>query len=161
MSDWVHSVHYTAPFYVSNNNYVKIAVDRVQAADQCMYNVLLLSTGMFYPETYYLGPSLEIIYSTFPCCFFRHSLLFLPVDNGPLKKKIKRHGVLFVCLAPTDSGKIHKVLEADSKPFVISQTQLSSRSPVQSIQLDAKRVRLMHDTPPFPRVSDGFLMLML
>ncbi|CAF98337.1 unnamed protein product [Tetraodon nigroviridis] len=45
MSDWVHSVHYTAPFYVSNNNYVKIAVDRVQAADQCMYNVLLLSTG--------------------------------------------------------------------------------------------------------------------
>uniref|UniRef100_H3CSL6 Semaphorin 7A (JohnMiltonHagen blood group) n=1 Tax=Tetraodon nigroviridis TaxID=99883 RepID=H3CSL6_TETNG len=86
MSDWVHSVHYTAPFYVSNNNYVKIAVDRVQAADQCMYNVLLLST---------------------------------------------------------DSGKIHKVLEADSKPFVISQTQLSSRSPVQSIQLDAKRKRLV------------------
>lgn len=43
MSDWVHSI----PFYVSNNNYIKIAVDRVQAADQRMYNVLLLSTGMF------------------------------------------------------------------------------------------------------------------
>lgn len=46
MSDWVHSIHYTAPFYVSNNNYIKIAVDRVQAADQRMHNVLLLSTGM-------------------------------------------------------------------------------------------------------------------
>lgn len=48
MSDWVHPIHYTAPFYVSNNNYVKIAVDRVQAADQHMYNVLLLSTGTLY-----------------------------------------------------------------------------------------------------------------
>lgn len=45
MSDWVHSVHYKTPFYVSNNNYTKIAVDRVQAADQRMYNVLLLATG--------------------------------------------------------------------------------------------------------------------
>lgn len=47
MSDWVHSIHYTAPFYVSNNNYIKIAVDRVQAADLRTYNVLLLSTGTF------------------------------------------------------------------------------------------------------------------
>lgn len=47
MNDWVHSIHYKAPFYVSNNNYIKIAVDSVQAADQRMYNVLLLSTGMF------------------------------------------------------------------------------------------------------------------
>lgn len=46
MNNWVHSIHYTAPFYVSNNNYIKIAVDRVQAADQRMHNVLLLSTGM-------------------------------------------------------------------------------------------------------------------
>ncbi|XP_075946025.1 semaphorin-7A [Anarhichas minor] len=44
MTDWVHSVHYTAPFYISSNNYTKIAVDRVQAADQHMYNVLLLAT---------------------------------------------------------------------------------------------------------------------
>ncbi|XP_068579641.1 semaphorin-7A [Cebidichthys violaceus] len=44
MTDWVHSVHYKAPFYISSNNYTKIAVDRVQAADQRMYNVLLLAT---------------------------------------------------------------------------------------------------------------------
>ncbi|XP_051918251.1 semaphorin-7A isoform X2 [Hippocampus zosterae] len=44
MSDWVHSVHYVNPFYVSNENYTKIVVDRVQAADQSVYSVLLLAT---------------------------------------------------------------------------------------------------------------------
>lgn len=46
MTDWVHSKEYTAPFYISSNNYTKIAVDRVQAADSHVHNVLLLSTGM-------------------------------------------------------------------------------------------------------------------
>lgn len=50
MTDWVHSMHFAAPFYISSNNYTKIAVDQVQAADQCMYNILLLSTGMFWFE---------------------------------------------------------------------------------------------------------------
>lgn len=61
-----------------------------------------------------------------------------------------------MCAVPTDSGKIHKVLEAGSEPFVISQTQLSSHSPVQSIKLDSKKVQLMRDTPPFPQMSRGF-----
>ncbi|KAM3609607.1 uncharacterized protein V6R79_017694 [Siganus canaliculatus] len=86
MNDWVHSLHHTAPFYVSNNNYTKIVVDQVQAADQHVYNVLLLST---------------------------------------------------------DSGKIHKVLEAGSEPFIISETQLSSQSPIQSLILDSKKKRLV------------------
>ncbi|XP_034734083.1 semaphorin-7A isoform X1 [Etheostoma cragini] len=86
MTDWIHSVHYRAPFYISSNNYTKIAVDRVQAADQRMYNVLLLAT---------------------------------------------------------DLGKIHKVLEAGSEPFIISETQLSSRSAIQSMKLDSKKKRLV------------------
>lgn len=55
MSDWVHSIQYTAPFYISNNNYIKITVDRVQAADQRLYNILLLSTGTFYLRLRYPG----------------------------------------------------------------------------------------------------------
>lgn len=47
MKDWVHSVHRTAPFYTSNNNYIKIVVDRVQAAAGRTFNILLLSTGAF------------------------------------------------------------------------------------------------------------------
>lgn len=86
MSEWVHSVHYKTPFYVSSNNYTKIAVDRVRAADQHFYNILLLAT---------------------------------------------------------DSGKIHKVLEADSEPFIISETQLSSRSTIQSMKLDSKKKKLV------------------
>ncbi|XP_057693550.1 semaphorin-7A isoform X2 [Corythoichthys intestinalis] len=86
MSDWVHSVHYTAPFYVSNNNYTKIVVDRVQAADQRMYSVLLLAT---------------------------------------------------------DSGKIHKVLESGSEPFIISQTQIPSQSNLQSMKLDSQKKKLV------------------
>lgn len=86
MTDWVHSMHRTAPFYVSNNNYTKIAVDRVQAVDQHMYNILLLAT---------------------------------------------------------DSGKIHKVLEAGSEPFIISETQLPSSSTVQSMKLDSKKKKLV------------------
>lgn len=93
MKDWVHSVHYTAPFYVSSNNYTKIVVDRVQAADQNMYNVLLLAT---------------------------------------------------------DSGKIHKVLEAGSEPFIISETelsnsssQLSNTSTIQVMKLDSKQKKLV------------------
>lgn len=86
MTDWVHSVHYTAPFYVSSNNYTKIAVDQVQAADQHTYNVLLLAT---------------------------------------------------------DSGKIHKVLEAGAEPFIISETQLSNSSTIQAMKLDSKKKKLV------------------
>ncbi|XP_070686768.1 semaphorin-7A [Pempheris klunzingeri] len=86
MTDWVHSVHYAAPFYVSSNNYTKISVDRVQAADGHMYNILLLAT---------------------------------------------------------DSGKIHKVLEAGSEPFIISETQLYSHSPMQSMKLDSRKKKLV------------------
>ncbi|XP_033941057.1 semaphorin-7A isoform X1 [Pseudochaenichthys georgianus] len=86
MNDWVESIHQTAPFYVSSNNYTKIAVDRVQAADGCMHNILLLAT---------------------------------------------------------DSGKIHKVLEAGEEPFIISETQLSSHSTVQSMKLDSKKKKLV------------------
>ncbi|CAN9499339.1 unnamed protein product [Ophioblennius macclurei] len=86
MTDWVHSQHYTAPFYVSSNNYTKIVVDRVQAADQNMYNVLLLAT---------------------------------------------------------DSGKIHKVLEAGSEPFIISETRLSNTSTIQVMKLDSSKKTLV------------------
>ncbi|XP_044049173.1 semaphorin-7A [Siniperca chuatsi] len=86
MTDWVQSLHHTAPFYISSNNYTKIAVDRVQAADQHMYNILLLAT---------------------------------------------------------DSGKIHKVLEAGSEPFIISETQLFSSSTIQSLKLDSKKKKLV------------------
>ena len=48
MTDWIHSIHYAAPFYISNNNYTKIVVDQVQAVDQQIYNVLYLSTGMLW-----------------------------------------------------------------------------------------------------------------
>ncbi|XP_069019637.1 semaphorin-7A isoform X1 [Embiotoca jacksoni] len=86
MTEWVHSLHYTAPFYISSNNYTKIAVDRVQAADQRLYNILLLAT---------------------------------------------------------DSGKIHKVLEAGSEPLIISQTQLSNSSAIQAMKLDSKKKKLV------------------
>ncbi|KAK5867353.1 hypothetical protein PBY51_011854 [Eleginops maclovinus] len=86
MTDWVQSMHQTAPFYVSSNNYTKIAVDRVRAADGRMHNILLLAT---------------------------------------------------------DSGKIHKVLEDGAEPFIISETQLSSRSTVQSMKLDSKKRKLV------------------
>ncbi|XP_017261087.1 semaphorin-7A [Kryptolebias marmoratus] len=86
MTNWVHSLHYKAPFYISNNNYTKMAVDRVQAADRQTYNILLLAT---------------------------------------------------------DSGKIHKVLEAGSEPFIISETQLSTNSTVQTMKLDSKKKTLV------------------
>lgn len=86
MADWVHSVHSKAPFYVSSYNYTKIVVDRVQGADNKLYNVLLLTT---------------------------------------------------------DSGKVHKVLEADTKPFLISETRLMHHSSVLSVKLDSKKKTLL------------------
>ncbi|XP_068459717.1 semaphorin-7A [Clinocottus analis] len=97
MTDWVHSMHYTAPFYISNNNYTKIAVDRVQAADQHMYNVLLLAT---------------------------------------------------------DSGTIHKVLESRSEPFIISETQLSSRSTIKSMKLISTKKKLVVGFPEKIAIMD-------
>ncbi|XP_035498125.1 semaphorin-7A isoform X2 [Scophthalmus maximus] len=85
MTDWVHSVHYTAPFYTSSIKYTRIAVDQVQAVDH-VYNVLLLAT---------------------------------------------------------DSGKIHKILEAGSEAFIISETQLSYNSTLQSMKLDSKQKKLV------------------
>ncbi|CAL8356226.1 unnamed protein product [Lota lota] len=87
MSEWLHStINPLAPLYVSNYNYTKLAVDRVQAADLSMYNVLLLAT---------------------------------------------------------DTGKIHKCLELGSDIFIISETQLSNRSSVQSMILSSHKKRLI------------------
>ncbi|KAM8861758.1 semaphorin-7A-like isoform 1-T1 [Synchiropus picturatus] len=86
MSQWVYPLHSSAPFYVSNYHYRKIAVDTVQAADQHLYNVLLLAT---------------------------------------------------------DSGRIHKVLESGSEPFIILQTEPLSNSSVHSMKLDSKRKKLV------------------
>lgn len=97
MTDWVHSMHYRAPFYTSSNNYTKIAVDRVQAADQHMYNVLLLAT---------------------------------------------------------DSGTIHKVLESESKPFIISETQLSGRSTIKSMKLVSTKKKLVVGFPEKISIMD-------
>ncbi|XP_038124805.1 semaphorin-7A isoform X2 [Cyprinodon tularosa] len=90
MVNWVHPLHYKAPFYVSNYNYTKIAVDQVKAADGQLYNVLLLAT---------------------------------------------------------DTGKIHKVLEAGSEPFIISETQLSNSSTIQAMKLDSKKKKLVVGFP--------------
>ncbi|XP_034390107.1 semaphorin-7A isoform X3 [Cyclopterus lumpus] len=97
MTDWVHSMHYRAPFYISSNNYTKLVVDRVQAADQHMYNVLLLAT---------------------------------------------------------DSGTIHKVLESRSKPFIISETQLSSRSTIKSMKLVSTKKKLVVGFPEKVSIMD-------
>ncbi|KAM4733932.1 semaphorin-7A [Anableps anableps] len=86
MVDWVYSLHRKAPFYISNYNYTKIVVDQVEAADQQVYNVLILAT---------------------------------------------------------DTGKIHKVLENGSEPFIISETQLSSISTIQAMKLDSKKKKLV------------------
>ncbi|XP_029008337.1 semaphorin-7A [Betta splendens] len=48
-----------------------------------------------------------------------------------------------VLLLATDSGKVHKVLEAGSEPFIISETQLSSSSSLQSMKLDSRKKMLV------------------
>lgn len=45
MKDWIHPIQQETPFFTSNKNFTKIAVDRVQASDENMHNVLLLATG--------------------------------------------------------------------------------------------------------------------
>lgn len=90
MTDWVHSVHYRAPFYISSNNYTKIVVDRVQAADQRVYNILFLATGMFW-----LGKdTLFLVFRTYSylclVCFLvdpacNHALFVIAVRNNGLK----------------------------------------------------------------------------
>lgn len=44
MKDWIHPIQNETPFFTSNKNFTKIAVDRVQASDERMHNVLLLAT---------------------------------------------------------------------------------------------------------------------
>lgn len=152
MTNWVHSVHRTAPFYVSSNNYTKIAVDRVQAADQQMYNILLLATGMFQSGRIPLFLFLPALFSClYLMCFpvdlaCNRALSIISVRNNGLKiyqSQYSNASKCCLCAVPTDSGKIHKVLEAGSEPFIISETQLSSRSAIQSMQLDSKKVQLI------------------
>lgn len=45
MKDWIHPIQRETPFFTSNKNFTKIAVDRVQASNENMHNVLLLATG--------------------------------------------------------------------------------------------------------------------
>ena len=148
MNDWVESIHQTAPFYVSSNNYTKIAVDRVQAADGCMHNILLLATGMFQLErnTRFFLVFYTFVLATSGLSVFLLIWLVIMVCNVGETKRADHTAFLgeyarkCLCAVPTDSGKIHKVLEAGEEPFIISETQLSSRSTVQSMKLDSKKV---------------------
>ncbi|XP_061077816.1 semaphorin-7A isoform X2 [Conger conger] len=91
MSNWIQPVHRHAPFYISANNYTKIVVDRVTAADGVAHNVLLLATAQ---------------------------------------------------------GTIHKILEDNSKPFIISETFLSNRTgPVLSMKLNSQMRKLFVGFP--------------
>ncbi|KAI1904440.1 hypothetical protein AGOR_G00005670 [Albula goreensis] len=91
MSDWINPIHRQVPFYISTNNYTKLAVDRVMGANQTTYNVLFLATA---------------------------------------------------------HGTIHKILEDDSKPFIISEMLLNNRTvPVQSMKLDSKMRKLFVGFP--------------
>nr|XP_015198853.1 PREDICTED: semaphorin-7A [Lepisosteus oculatus] len=86
MEDWVHPIQRTAPFYISSNNYTKITVDKVMAADGNSHNVLFLAT---------------------------------------------------------ESGRIHKILEKNFKPFVISETRLFDQSvQIQSMKLVPQKKKL-------------------
>uniref|UniRef100_A0A9J8ABV4 Semaphorin 7A (JohnMiltonHagen blood group) n=1 Tax=Cyprinus carpio carpio TaxID=630221 RepID=A0A9J8ABV4_CYPCA len=44
MKEWIHPIQKDTPFFTSNKNFTKIAVDRVQASDESIYSVLLLAT---------------------------------------------------------------------------------------------------------------------
>ncbi|XP_073688079.1 semaphorin-7A isoform X2 [Garra rufa] len=44
MKNWIQPIKKETPFFTSNKNFTKIAVDRVQASDDSTYNVLLLAT---------------------------------------------------------------------------------------------------------------------
>ncbi|XP_051546400.1 semaphorin-7A-like [Myxocyprinus asiaticus] len=91
MKDWIQPIHKDTPFFTSNNNYTKISVDRVQASDESMHNVLLLAT---------------------------------------------------------DNGMILKILEDESKAFIISETHLCNGSaPIQSMKLDSKKRKLFVGYP--------------
>ncbi|KAJ8248732.1 hypothetical protein GJAV_G00227140 [Gymnothorax javanicus] len=91
MTQWIHPIQHQAPFYISANNYTKLAVDRVTAADGAAHNVLLLVTAQ---------------------------------------------------------GVIHKILEDESKPFIISETVVSNHTvPVQSLKLNSKMRKLILGFP--------------
>lgn len=140
MTDWVHSKDDSAPFYISSNIYTKIVVDRVQAADQRTYNVLFLSTGtvkcMQFTTSFF---RLQSVLSR----LFRRALFTISADNSGLRIKLRSLPKRFLkqmCSVFEDTGKIHKVLEAGSKPFIISETQISSQSSIQSMNLHSKKV---------------------
>ncbi|XP_052454023.1 semaphorin-7A [Carassius gibelio] len=44
MKRWIEPIQKQTPFFTSNKNFTKIAVDRVQASDDSLHNVLLLAT---------------------------------------------------------------------------------------------------------------------
>ncbi len=46
MNNWINPIENESPFFTSNKNFTKIAVDRVRVSDDSMHNVLLLATGI-------------------------------------------------------------------------------------------------------------------
>ncbi len=46
MNNWINPIENETPFFTSNKNFTKIAVDRVRVSDDSMHNVLLLATGI-------------------------------------------------------------------------------------------------------------------
>ncbi|KAJ0028903.1 hypothetical protein NQD34_003900 [Periophthalmus magnuspinnatus] len=64
------------------------------------------------------------------------------------------NSVYNVLLLATDSGKIHKVLEAGPKPVIILETQPLSRSTILSIKLDSKKRKLVVGFPDSIKTMD-------
>lgn len=69
-----------------------------------------------------------------------HALKSFPLEERWAGCPVDNISQSCLCAVPTDNGKIHKVLEAGSQPFIISETQLFSPSTVQSMKLDSKKV---------------------
>ncbi|KAA0724307.1 Semaphorin-7A Semaphorin-K1 [Triplophysa tibetana] len=98
MQGWIRPIHKDTPFFMSKTNYTKIAVDKVEASDGLVYNVLLLAK---------------------------------------------------------DNGMILKVLEIDTKAFIISETRLNNgSSPVQAMKLDSETNKLFVGYPDRISVLD-------
>lgn len=90
----------------------------------------------YHPE---MADWVQPVHSKAPFYVSRYNYTKIVVDQV-LGADDKLYNVL---LLATDSGKIHKVLEAGAKPFLISETQFLNRSDLLSVKLDSMKRKLV------------------
>nr|XP_015198946.1 PREDICTED: semaphorin-7A-like [Lepisosteus oculatus] len=134
MEDWVKPIDQSAPFMVSHRHYRQIQVDVVKRRANSSHTVLLMSLGELHAEV--LLPYTGILFLSLKVCLICSLAFTKFISSCRIRQDCQRNTLQILLY-------IHKVLEANGKPFIISEIYpFKKKTYIQSMILDSAKKKL-------------------